>query len=110
MDQCHIHMCRRATGRVARLAFFMPTFSNLGYFKEVDRTKNNLLAFQPKVPTRDFLLPTNSKYPKFEKVGMKNANLATPGCSMDLCCHIHMCHRAEGVKHSVMNFKFYFCQ
>ena len=42
------------TTRVARLAFYMPTFSNLAYFKEIGCKKNHLLAFQPKVPTRDF--------------------------------------------------------
>ena len=40
--------------RVARVAFFMPIFSNLAYCKVVGSKKNHLLTFQPKVPTRDF--------------------------------------------------------
>ena len=58
--------CFRAQwGQVARLAFFMPTFSNLTYFELVGN-KNLLIFF--------FLLPTTLQYAKFEKVGIKMPN------------------------------------
>ena len=59
------------TTRVARLAFYMPTFSNLAHLKEVGSKKKITCWHFNLVPTRDFLLPTNSKYAKFEKVGIK---------------------------------------
>ena len=58
---------------LARLAFFMPTFSNLAYFKVVG-SKKITWHFSRKCQ-QEILLPT--KYAKFEKVGIKKANLAT---------------------------------
>ena len=38
-----------------QLGIFMPTFPNLANWKVVgSKKKNHLLAFQPKIPTRDF--------------------------------------------------------
>ena len=55
----------------------MPTFSNLAYFELVGN-QNLLLPLQAEMPTSDFfLLPTTLQYATFEKVGIKNANLAT---------------------------------
>ena len=56
------------TARVARLAFFMPTFSNVAYCKVVGSKKNHLLAFQPKVPTRDFYCQPIQNMPNLRKL------------------------------------------
>ena len=62
--------------RVARLVFFMPTFSDLAYFELA--IKISCWHFRLKCQqVIFFLLPTTLRYAKFEKVGIKNANLAT---------------------------------
>ena len=56
---------------VARLAFLCQLSQIWHILKRLTVKKNHSLAFQPRVLTRDFLLPANSKYAKFEKVGIK---------------------------------------
>ena len=48
--------------------FFMPTFSNLAYCKVVGSKKNHLLAFQPKVPKRDFYCQPIQNMPNLRKM------------------------------------------
>ena len=57
--------------RVARLAFFMPAFSNLAYCKVVGSKKDHLLAFQPKVPTRDFYCQPIQNMPNLRRLAKK---------------------------------------
>ena len=82
------------TTRVARLAFYMPTFSNLAYLKEVGCKNITCWHFNLKCRQEILLLPTNSNYAKFEKVGIKNANLAT----------LDTTHGAKVKKKSEMDF------
>ena len=53
----------------------MPTFSNLAYFELA--IKISCWHFRLKGQQVIFLLPTTLQYATFEKVGIKNANLAT---------------------------------
>ena len=73
--QCsHIHSASHTEvisvgSRIARLAFIMPTFSNLAYCKVVgSKKKNQLLAFQPKEPTRDFYCQPIQNMPNLRKL------------------------------------------